>query len=342
MGPIDLLPWWVRLIWVVAFTWIAAEHTVHVAFMKGQPRAWHLAHIAMAVGMIYMFTPWQGELISAPVWELGYVAATGLVLMFVLASWSGGRPVNLLWFLQIVALGAMAYMYGLMDVYAGKNVSAVTWVLAAYFVLEAAGWSKRTFAEADDRRLSWVPFQVGPGRAQGVCAACLCGPVPVRLALSGTVMSLGMTYMFLAMDPKSLNFFDRALQHGWQPQSTVALLGALLVALVVLPWPRAGHVLSSPGSAEVAGAARIFGPIRSAGGREIASGIAVVLLGADGLPRARTRTSAGGRYEFRDIPAGEYTLTVLTSPPTARPIAVQGPYPTECPIQLNSIVGTAG
>ena len=67
MGPIDLLPWWVRLCWVVGFTWIAAEHTVHVMFMKGQPRAWHLTHITMAVGMVYMFTPWQGEPIGAVV-----------------------------------------------------------------------------------------------------------------------------------------------------------------------------------------------------------------------------------------------------------------------------------
>jgi hypothetical protein len=165
--------------------------------------------------------------------------------------------------------------------------------------------------------------------------------VPVRLALSGTVMSLGMTYMFLAMDPKALAFFDRALQHGRQPESWVALVGCAVVFLLVLPWPRAGHPAPGP-AAEAMTAARVFGPIRSAGGQEIGSGISVVLLGPDGLPHAKTRTSPGGRYEFRDVPAGEYTLTVLTTPPTARPIAILGPYPTECPIQLNSIVGTAG
>src|SRR5438270_11076335 len=112
MGPIDLLPWWVRLCWVLAYTWVAAEHTVHAVFMRGQARAWHLSHIAMAVGMTSMFTPWQGgEPVSAVVWELVFVAAAGLIVLFVLASWSGGRPVNLLWFVQIAAMGAMAYMY---------------------------------------------------------------------------------------------------------------------------------------------------------------------------------------------------------------------------------------
>jgi hypothetical protein len=345
MGPIDLLPWWVRLCWVIAFCWIAAEHTVHVALMKGQPRAWHFTHIAMAAGMFYMFTPWLGGEPGGPhPWEVGFLVLGGLIVLFVLVEWVRRRPVNLLWFLQLVAMGAMAYMYALMDpdVFRGQDVSVATLALAAYYVLEAAGWSKRAFAEADDRRLSWIPFQVGPTRGGGVCANCLCGPVPVRLALSGTVMSLGMTYMFLAMDPGALNFFDRALQHGRQPESWVALAGCAVVFLLVLPWPRAGHAVPGPSTAEEISAARIFGPIRSAGGQEIGSGIPVVLLGPDGLPRAKTRTSPGGRYEFRDIPAGEYTLTVLTTPPTARPIAILGPYPTECPIQLNSIVGTAG
>ncbi|HZE67459.1 MAG TPA: DUF5134 domain-containing protein [Sporichthyaceae bacterium] len=239
MGPIDVMPWWVRLFWVCAYCWVAAQHTVHVALMRGQPRAWHLTHIAMSVGMIYMFAPWQGEPIAAVVWELAFLAAAGLVLLFVLASWSGGRPVNLLWFVQLLAMSAMGYMFGLMDVFAGKNVSGLTLAVAAYFVLEAAGWSRRLFAEADDRRLSWVPFQVGPGRARGVCADCLCGPVPVKLALSGTVMSLGMTYMLLAMDPRSLDFFERALKHGWQTESAVALAGCVAVGLLVLPWPPA-------------------------------------------------------------------------------------------------------
>lgn len=341
MGPIDLLPWWVRLCWVIAFCWIAAEHTVHVLLMKGQPRAWHLTHIAMAAGMVYMFTPWQGGEPGGPhPWEIGFLVVAGLIVLFVLEEWARRRPVNLLWFLQVVAMGAMAYMYGLMDpdVFMGTNVSAATLALAAYFVLEAAGWSKRLFAEADDRRLSWIPFQLGPGRAAGVCADCLCGPVPVRLALSGTVMSLGMTYMFLAMDPRSLRFFDRALQHGWQTQSWVALGWCVLVGLLVLPWPRAGRANVAGLPVNPATAARIYGPISSAGGRELSSGIAVVLLGADGIPRAKTRTSAGGRYEFLDVPTGQYTVTVLTSPPTCCPIAVQGPYPTECPIRLNSAV----
>lgn len=344
MGPIDLLPWQVRLFWVIAYCWVAAEHTVHVLVMKGQPRAWHLTHIAMAVGMVYMFTPWQGGELGSPFpWEYGFLVVAGMIMLFVLAEWGRRRPVNLLWFVQIVAMGAMAYMYGLMDshAFAGKDVSVATLALAGYFVLEAAGWSKRLFAEADDRRLSWIPFQVGPGRAAGVCAECLCGPIAVRLALSGTVMSLGMTYMFLAMDPRALRFLDRALQHGWQTQSWVALGWCALVFLLVLPWPRARH---RPQAAAVAPAgnppvaARIYGPIHSAGGRELRSGIPVVLLNAEGRPHAKTRTSAGGRYEFLDVPNGEYTLTVLTRPPTSRPIAVLGPYPTECPIQLNSAV----
>jgi hypothetical protein len=153
--------------------------------------------------------------------------------------------------------------------------------------------------------------------------------------------------MFLAMDPRSLDFFERALKHGWQTESRVALVGCVAVGLLVLPWPRARHrteTVPGPTAATptVNGAARLFGPIRSAGGRDIGSGVAVVLLGADGLPVAKTRTSAGGRYEFPDVPAGHYTLTVLTMPPTCRPVEVQGVYPTECPIQLDSVVGSAG
>lgn len=241
-GGADLLPWWMRLAWVVVLCWVLASHFLHVLEMRGQPRYWHMTHMLMAIGMIYMFVAWQGLPISLRAAEMVFEAAALLVLGFVLLTWSTGRPVNLLWFLQLAGVGVMAYMFALMDELADNDVEVFTLVLAGLYVLEAAAWSRRIFAEADDRRLSWIPFSIGPSRrGEGVCAECLCGPVPVDLACSGTAMALSMSYMFIAMDSGARAFLEDAL-HGSGSRSAVVLVVGIAVVTLLVPqnWNRGG------------------------------------------------------------------------------------------------------
>jgi hypothetical protein len=236
-GGVDLFVWWARVVWIFAFVWITASHTTHVAFMRGQPRAWHLTHLAMAVGMVYMFAPWTRPPIPYRTWEMAYLAIAIAITAFVAQQWVRNRAVNVLWFAQLLAMVAMAFMSALMAGAAPSGYHVITWALVAYYCVEAGEWSRRHFAEADTERRSWIPFGLHPRPGRAVCAARLCGRVPVDLAVSGTVMSLGMAYMFLAMDSPATAWIARATRTGHEVDSLTAAVAAFIILLVVAPLP---------------------------------------------------------------------------------------------------------
>lgn len=236
-GGFDLLSWPARGIWVVLYGWVLANHLVHVSYMRAQPRAWHFTHVAMALGMIYMFTPWRGEPVSQRAWEAAYLVIAATIMAWVIYEWARGRAVNLLWFTQLIAMLAMAFMYALMSGATPGGYHVLTYAFVVFYVVEAAGWSRRHFAEADEERLSWVPFSLHPRPAGAVCASRLCGRVPVDLSLSGTVMALGMAWMFLGMDDQALQFVAHATTPGHTADSLLAAVGAMIALAVVLPLP---------------------------------------------------------------------------------------------------------
>jgi hypothetical protein len=131
---------------------------------------------------------------------------------------------------------AMAFMFSLM-VGPPRGYHAITYALVIFYVFEAAGWSRRHFAELDVERTSWVPFSVHPRPAGAVCASRLCGRVPVDLSLSGTVMGLGMSWMFLAMDSNATTYIGHATTVGHTSDSLLAAVAAMATLLVVLPVP---------------------------------------------------------------------------------------------------------
>lgn len=233
----DLMSWQARAVWVLLYSWVLATHVVHVAYMRGQPRAWHLTHMLMAGGMIYMFVPWSGDPFPLWYWKFPFTIAAALIALFVLVQWARGHAVNLLWFLQLIALGAMAFMFALADPTPPAGARWITYGLIGFFLVESAGWSRRAFAEADEQRLSWVPFSVHPRPAGAVCASRLCGRVPVDLALSGTAMGLGMVWMFAAMDYHSATYVAHATSAGHPIASATALVGALLALVLLAPMP---------------------------------------------------------------------------------------------------------
>ncbi len=232
----DLFSWPARAVWLILYCWVLSSHLVHVSYMRAQPRYWHVTHVAMALGMIYMFTPWRGEPTVLRDWEYAYLVIAALIALFVLYEWVGNRAVNLLWFTQLLAMLAMAFMYSLM-LSPPRWYHALTYLFVAWFVFEASGWSRRHFAEADVERTSWVPFSVHPRPAGAVCASRLCGRVPVDLSLSGTIMALGMAWMFLAMDSPAATFIGRATTAGHSNETALAGLGALVALLLVVPVP---------------------------------------------------------------------------------------------------------
>jgi hypothetical protein len=233
----DLFIWWARIAWIAAYLWIAASHTTHVWYMRGQARAWHMCHLLMAAGMVYMFTPWTTDPMPLRGWEKAYWAASIAIAAFVVAQWARNRAVNLLWFSQLMAMVAMAYMFALMRGATPPTQHLITWALAAFYVLEAAAWSRRHYAEADQRRASWIPFSLHPRPGSAVGASRLCGRIPVDLAVSGTVMSLGMAYMFLAMDTSAAAWISRATAVGHEAQSLTGAVLLFAAVLLVVPVP---------------------------------------------------------------------------------------------------------
>lgn len=130
-----LLPTWLAATWGSVFVVVLAVHLRHALSMVGLQRAWHGTHLLMAIGMIDMFWPWGampvGESVGVVVFIIATVAA---VLVTVQQAVRSGRYG--LWTLAAVDLASMAYMFAMLT----TRIAAVSVVLVAWFLLEAAGW----------------------------------------------------------------------------------------------------------------------------------------------------------------------------------------------------------
>lgn len=217
------LPTWLALAWATAYAVILALHVVHAVRMPGLARWWHLSHILMAAGMIDMFLP--GDLIlPAHAWMLLFAAGALAALAVAAVRTSRTHRIPALWSVVAIDLGAMVVMFEMMQ----RRWLAVSVLLATWFLLEAVGWgSGRLVAVAADElhttpeavEAAMAPERDGPAaptppahpvefpepdEREGVLATKQHHAVSTVahghvLRISLAVMSLGMTYMFLAM-----------------------------------------------------------------------------------------------------------------------------------------------
>jgi len=196
MRGINLLPDWVRALWITAYVVILIIHLYHAATMKGEHRAWHSIHILMALGMIWMFLPTPPAIIPALTWQLAFALAACLIVVWFMWSWSHHHAVNFLWVTSLIAMLAMIYMFA----FPGAANRILTYLLVAYFVAEAIAWFVGAFDETETGRRRLLPYAVGPRSdyaTKFVHPLAEAGSLNVRLSLG--VMALGMAYMFLAM-----------------------------------------------------------------------------------------------------------------------------------------------
>lgn len=168
--PMLMLPTWVQIAGVVLFLVVAALHVRHALGKLLWTRVWHGAHELMAFGMIAMLVPAISSAVSGPL-------GTGLfglaaVLALVRAGFESVRARRWLWVLTAVDLAAMAYMFAM------PMLPWVTWLLASWLLVQAAGWAVRFL----------VPVEEG-GQDHG--------DLPLRLSL--VAMDLGMVAMLAAM-----------------------------------------------------------------------------------------------------------------------------------------------
>jgi hypothetical protein len=193
-GSTNILPVWLAVIWTLVFLAILVVHARHVLETSGERRCWHSGHVLMAFGMTFMFAPSSLDHFNIPagLWPLLFANAAGLVVAWMLARVLYGQAVNGLWVVLAFDLAAMAYMWS-----PSGYVAPITWLLVAYFGIQAILWATDTYRKLDDR-LTVRGFGVN---SDGTLTATAAQPLVCErdLRASMAVMAFGMAYMFAAM-----------------------------------------------------------------------------------------------------------------------------------------------
>ncbi len=191
----NILPNWLAVIWMLVFFLIIATHGRHVLESKGQRRWWHSGHVFMAIGMAVMFAPASVDYFHIPTgfWSLAFANGAIAILLWMLVQAFTERGTNLLWLLIAFDLGAMAYMWS-----PSGFQAPITWLLVAYFAAQALLWGTDRMRDFDERTIFGGGMSVTPegGLAASVAEPLICFK---DLRLSMAAMTIGMAYMFAAM-----------------------------------------------------------------------------------------------------------------------------------------------
>lgn len=215
------LPTWLGLAWTMVFLVVLAVHLGHLWSMRGRARAWHAAHVLMALGMVDMYRPAERMLIGRVGGVAVFTAAAVLVAVLALVDGVRNGRWNRLWAVSAVDLALMAWMFQMMQ----TRVQVVTILATAWFVMETVGWATGRLLPAHDTTVqAATTAQPAGGVAEPAEPALSGGGVATmtrpaaRQAEPGTApdtgwhgrlhqlslritlpaMSLGMAYMFLA------------------------------------------------------------------------------------------------------------------------------------------------
>jgi hypothetical protein len=192
----NILPDWLAILWTIAFLAILVIHARHVLDSEGQRRIWHSGHVFMALGMAFMFAPPSIDHFNIPAgfWQIAFANAALATLAWIVAEALARRPINVLWLVMALDLGAMAYMWS-----PGGLQGPLTWLLVVYFAGQSLLWITDRMRSVDHKTLpTGGGFSLTPGGAVAVTAAepLVCFR---DLRLSMFAMTLGMAYMFAAM-----------------------------------------------------------------------------------------------------------------------------------------------
>jgi hypothetical protein len=194
-GATNILPSWLAVLWTLVFVVILVIHARHVLDSDGQRRIWHSGHVAMALGMTFMFAPASLDHFDIPsgFWQLAFANGALAIVLWMVAQALAGRAINVLWPIMAIDLGAMAYMWS-----PSGFLAPVTWLLVAYFVVQSLLWVSDRMRQVDHRAIGGAGISITPGGAVAISAAepLVCFR---DLRVSMTAMTLGMAYMFAAM-----------------------------------------------------------------------------------------------------------------------------------------------
>jgi LysM repeat protein len=183
----DLLSEKASAIWIAALSVVLVFHCTHLVRMDGERRWYHFSHVAMLVGMLYMYASvaFGLNLLPTQYWMILYSATCLAIIIWILVRLGQRRSLSNLWFLALVQQLAMIYMWVPMRDW----VPLLSYAMVVYFMLEAAGWLISAYGRLE---LSAAPRPTGS-------LAISPAPDSVFSDVCMTLMAGSMAYMFAGM-----------------------------------------------------------------------------------------------------------------------------------------------
>jgi hypothetical protein len=135
------LPFWLGSAGSAAFGGILIVHFWHIIVLTGRERLWHCVHVLMAAGMIVMFAPTGGMVVSGMVGMVVFAAAAVITACLLVRERLSHRNVGGLWLAAVIDLAAMAYMFAMTS----TRLVWLTLPLVGWCLLQAAGWGSGRF-----------------------------------------------------------------------------------------------------------------------------------------------------------------------------------------------------
>jgi LysM repeat protein len=175
-------------IWIAALCVVLVFHCGHLIRMRGERRWYHCAHVAMLLGMLYMYAAMAFglDLLPAHVWLIIYIATSAAVGIWIWERFRRRRSIGHLWIAALVQQGAMIYMWAPGNYW----LPMVSYAFAAYFALETSAWLMRAC------------IRPAPGAAVAGRGGSLVMPLAhgsVRGDICMAIMAASMGYMFVGM-----------------------------------------------------------------------------------------------------------------------------------------------
>jgi hypothetical protein len=196
-GGVSILPTWLAVIWTLVFIAIFVVHARHLRETRGQRRLWHSGHVLMALGMTFMFAPASIDHLDIPhsFWQLAFAGGALVILAWMLTEAAERRAINALWIVMAIDLAAMVYMFS-----PNGYRAPLSWLLVAYFAAQTLLWATDRMRTIDHRALPGA-ISITPDGALGTATATAAAPLICYrdLRISMSAMTLGMAYMFAAM-----------------------------------------------------------------------------------------------------------------------------------------------
>ena len=175
-------------VWIAALCVVLVFHCGHLIRMHGERRWYHCAHVAMLLGMLYMFASMAFglDLLPPHVWLTIYVATSVAIIIWIWERYRQRRAFGHLWIAALVQQGAMIYMWAPINHWP----PLVSYAFAAYFALETSAWLTRACVKP------------APGAAVAGAGGSVVMPLAhrsVRGDICMAIMAASMGYMFVGM-----------------------------------------------------------------------------------------------------------------------------------------------